>query len=77
MENNRLRSADLTGAAWAKSSYSGGGNGDCIETTAISSGPEKLGVGVRDSKDPQGGILRFSPESWASFVEFAANSTVN
>ncbi len=47
---------------WRKSSYSGSGN-NCVEVAA--SGP---GVAVRDSKDPHGPRLAFSPEQWRAFV---------
>ena len=50
--------------AWFKSSYSGGeGSGACVETAIA---PQT--VRVRDSKDPGGPTLQFTPEAWASFV---------
>ncbi|MGP3949251.1 DUF397 domain-containing protein [Streptomyces sp. 7N604] len=48
---------------WIKSSYSGG-NGACVEVKS----PAPLTVAVRDSKDPEGPSLAFSPESWTAFV---------
>jgi hypothetical protein len=55
---------DLTDAAWRKSSYSGNNGGDCIEVTS------NLGdvVAVRDSKDPEGPVLVFSPAVWRAFA---------
>ncbi|WP_033333970.1 DUF397 domain-containing protein [Streptomyces novaecaesareae] len=54
---------DLSGASWAKSSYSNNG-GDCVEVA-----PDFAGLApVRDSKDPQGPALVFRAEAWASFV---------
>jgi hypothetical protein len=50
-------------AAWKKSSYSGA-HGDCVEVAA----PGPQAVAVRDSKDPHGPALSFSPESWTAFV---------
>jgi len=41
-------------------------NGACVET----GGPNCCGaVHVRDSKNPEGGILSFSPEAWQKFVD--------
>jgi hypothetical protein len=48
---------------WMKSSRSTG-NGACVEVKS----PATESVVVRDSKDPQGPVLTFSPEEWASFV---------
>ncbi|WP_037910555.1 DUF397 domain-containing protein [Actinacidiphila yeochonensis] len=49
--------------AWTKSSRSTG-NGACVEVKS----PEVESVVVRDSKDPRGPVLTFSPDAWASFV---------
>ncbi|MBD0738468.1 DUF397 domain-containing protein [Streptomyces sp. CBMA29] len=49
--------------AWMKSSRSTG-NGACVEVKS----PAVESVVVRDSKDPQGPVLSFSPEAWTSFV---------
>ncbi|MFJ4185332.1 DUF397 domain-containing protein [Kitasatospora sp. NPDC089509] len=49
--------------AWFKSSYSSNG-GDCVEVAANVPGA----VPVRDSKDPNGPALTFSPDSFATFV---------
>lgn len=56
----------MSDLAWFKSSYSSGGDGDCIE---IAECPGT--VHVRDSKDPQGGQLAFSAGEWAHFVAYA------
>lgn len=48
---------------WRKSSHSGG-NGACVEVASFAAGS----VAVRDSKDPQGPSLAFSPEAWTSFI---------
>jgi hypothetical protein len=55
---------DLTGARWRKSSKSGGNGGDCVEVADNIPGL----VGVRDSKDPTGSALTFSPAAWRTFV---------
>ena len=52
--------------SWHKSSYSSGGDGDCVEVATC---PDT--VHVRDSKDPHGPQLSFSPAAWAGFVSFA------
>ncbi|WP_406515786.1 DUF397 domain-containing protein [Streptomyces sp. NBC_00873] len=51
----------LTG--WRKSSYSGGGNGECLE---VADG--YAAIPVRDSKTPNGPALVFSADGWSSFV---------
>ncbi|MET9442151.1 DUF397 domain-containing protein [Streptomyces sp. NPDC006610] len=52
---------------WLRSSYSTGAN-NCVETARPSSGPWSGLLAVRDSKDPEGPALLFSPESWAGFT---------
>ncbi|MET8698420.1 DUF397 domain-containing protein [Kitasatospora sp. NPDC004723] len=49
---------------WRKSSYSGGNGGNCIE---VAPGYPHT-VPVRDSKDPDGPALTFTPAAWASFL---------
>ncbi|MBM0278637.1 DUF397 domain-containing protein [Micromonospora tarensis] len=55
---------DLAGATWRKSTRSGGSGGDCVEVADNLPGV----VGVRDSKDPTGPALAFTPVTWATFV---------
>jgi hypothetical protein len=55
---------DLSRAVWRKSSYSNGQGGNCVE---IASNLPAV-VAVRDSKDPQGPVLTFTPEAWHAFV---------
>ncbi len=50
-------------AVWRKSSYSGA-NGDCVEVARQV--PDA--VAVRDSNDPDGPELAFSPEEWKAFT---------
>jgi hypothetical protein len=52
--------------AWVKSSYSGGSGGNCIEVAGHS---EREQVLVRDTKDSDGPMLRFSPAAWRSFAD--------
>jgi hypothetical protein len=58
--------------AWTKSSRSTG-NGACVEVKS----PAVESVVVRDSKDPQGPVLTFSPEAWASFVTDVDRGSLN
>ncbi|GGM61758.1 hypothetical protein GCM10011608_53610 [Micromonospora sonchi] len=55
---------DLTGARWRKSTKSGNNQGDCVEVADNLPGV----VGVRDSKDPTGPALAFTPAAWRGFV---------
>jgi hypothetical protein len=55
---------DLTGARWRKSSRSGANQAACVEVADNVAGV----VGVRDSKDPSGPVLTFTPEAWRAFV---------
>ncbi|MFE9327312.1 DUF397 domain-containing protein [Nocardia sp. NPDC052278] len=54
---------DLSGAQWFKSSRSGGQN-ECVEIAWLSGGH----VGVRDSKNPNGPALTFTPSEWDAFT---------
>ncbi|MFJ4470911.1 DUF397 domain-containing protein [Streptomyces sp. NPDC089424] len=49
--------------AWFKSSYSSGGDGDCVEVALTPST-----VHVRDSKHHQAPHLALSPQAWTGFV---------
>jgi hypothetical protein len=49
---------------WFKSTRSAG-NGACVEVAFTVAGE----VAVRDSKDPDGPMLRFGGEAWQSFVD--------
>ncbi|MYT70881.1 MULTISPECIES: DUF397 domain-containing protein [unclassified Streptomyces] len=57
--------APLGALTWAKSSYSGDQGGECVEVA----GTPCASVAVRDSKDPAGPHLTFSPEAFGTFVE--------
>ncbi|GAA5042109.1 DUF397 domain-containing protein [Nocardia callitridis] len=54
---------DLSEPNWFKSSYSQSG-GDCVEVAHL---PEDT-VGVRDSKNPTGPALSFTPTAWDAFT---------
>jgi len=75
---------DLTGVSWRKSSYSGSNGGNCVEVAEVwrkssysaSNGGNCVevaatlpdAVAVRDSKDPGGPQLIFTPHDWAAFT---------
>jgi len=48
---------------WIKSSKSFS-NGNCVEVANLPDGE----VGVRDSKDRSGPVLRFTPDEWRAFL---------
>lgn len=59
-----ILSAQFAETRWRKSSRSNGNGGNnCVEVAVVVSA-----VGVRDSKNPDGPVLRFSPAAWESFV---------
>ncbi|TDC89948.1 DUF397 domain-containing protein [Actinomadura sp. 7K507] len=52
---------------WRKSTHSSGVNDeDCVELGRLA---PRVGIGVRDSKDPDGGHLTLSVAEFASLVE--------
>ncbi|MFG3113313.1 DUF397 domain-containing protein [Streptomyces sp. NPDC048197] len=57
--------SDLAGAAWRRSSYSDGGEDNCVE---VADGFTDI-VPVRDSKVPDGPVLRVTAGAWTSFIE--------
>jgi len=75
---------DLTHAVWRKSSYSAGNGGNCVEVAEVwrkssysgSNGGNCVevatalpaAIAVRDSKDPDGPRLIFTPQDWATFT---------
>jgi hypothetical protein len=56
-------SSDVDGCEWRKSSRSYGG-GACVEVAT----PSTKRIDVRDSENPQGAVLRFTPVQWNAFV---------
>jgi hypothetical protein len=52
-----------SGLNWVKSSLSFS-NGNCVEVASLPDG----GVGVRNSRDTAGAVLRFTPDEWHAFL---------
>ncbi|MFF5361212.1 DUF397 domain-containing protein [Streptomyces scabiei] len=59
---------DLSAAGWRKSSYSDGGQTNCLEVADKIPGI----VPVRDSKAPDRRPLLFTAGAWSAFVEGVA-----
>lgn len=57
-----MTTPDLSNAEWRKSSYSSG-QGECVEVAALPNA-----VATRDSKDPHGPGLLFTPDEWHAFI---------
>jgi len=55
---------NIDNAIWRKSSYSGSNGGNCVEVADNLPGV----VAVRDSKDPDGPVLAFTPDDWQAFT---------
>jgi hypothetical protein len=53
---------------WIKSSLSFS-NSNCVEVASLAGGE----IGIRDSKDPEGPVLRFTPGEWRAFLGGARN----
>jgi len=58
-----------TELVWFKSSYSGGGGGNCVEVALT---PQA--VHVRDSKDTRMQALLVSPTAWSAFTAHASDT---
>ena len=69
MGSNTVRSPRETpGSPWVKSSLSYA-NGNCVEVTSLPGGK----IGVRNSKDSAGPVLRFTPDEWRAFLAGVRN----
>jgi len=64
---------DLRNAAWYKSSHSGSNGGQCVE---VARNLPSI-VAVRDSKDPAGHSLTFTPAQWEGFINGARDGEFN
>lgn len=70
---------DLSGAAWRTSSYSGGNGGQCVAVAAVNghdTGRDGLCL-VRDSRNPDGTVLAFDPQSWSKFTADVKTGSFN
>ena len=52
-----------SGSFWIKSSLSYA-NGNCVEVADLPGGA----IGIRNSRDSAGPVLRFTPEEWHAFL---------
>ncbi len=52
-----------TGSSWVKSSLSFA-NGNCVEVASLPDGT----IGLRNSRDSGGPVLRFTPDEWHAFL---------
>jgi hypothetical protein len=52
-----------SGPDWVKSSLSFS-NGNCVEVASLPDGE----IGVRNSRDPAGAVLRFTSDEWHAFL---------
>jgi Domain of unknown function (DUF397) len=52
-----------SGSSWVKSSLSFA-NGNCVEVASLPDGT----VGLRNSRDSEGPVLRFTPDEWHAFL---------
>ncbi|HEV2782392.1 MAG TPA: DUF397 domain-containing protein [Actinophytocola sp.] len=53
----------MPATAWRKSSFSNQGGGSCVEVAFA-----EVGVAMRDSKNPGGGVLRVPVPAWRRLV---------
>jgi Domain of unknown function (DUF397) len=60
----RMR-AELAGFTWRKASASGPNGGQCVE---VGTAPARRVVGVRDSKNREGGVLIVTADAWRAFI---------
>ncbi|MCL8010983.1 DUF397 domain-containing protein [Streptomyces sp. AS02] len=62
-------SKQLKAATWRKSSYSGTSGGECVEVADLT--PR---IAVRDSKNPELGMLTLSPEAYAALIGYVRST---
>jgi hypothetical protein len=62
--HNGMPAAQVTNVTWRKSRRSNP-SGNCVELAAL---PDGQGIAMRNSRDPQGPALLFTPAEIAAFV---------
>ncbi|MFD6420751.1 DUF397 domain-containing protein [Streptomyces sp. NPDC060198] len=65
------RTIDLSTVTWRKSTFSDGGQTNCLEVSDDFPGL----VPVRDSKNPAGPVLTISARAWTAFVNVVREDT--
>ncbi|MDX3024919.1 DUF397 domain-containing protein [Streptomyces acidiscabies] len=68
MNMRHFTAPELVGAVWKTSSYSGSGEGQCVELADLTIPPFDGMRAIRDSKAPQGPALIFSELSVTDFL---------
>ena len=58
-----LAGTTMAGSTWVKSSLSNA-NGNCVEVSDLPEGT----IGVRNSRDRDGAVLRFTRDEWHAFI---------
>lgn len=72
-KQHRVVADELVGACWKKSSYSGSGEGQCVEVADLSATAYRK-IAVRDSKRPAGSALMLSTSAYSKFITATAAS---
>ncbi len=62
-----MNASELGSVTWCKSTRSGA-NGNCVEVAQL-----PAAIALRDSKNPSGPVLMFSPNEWVAFIEGTKN----
>jgi hypothetical protein len=62
-QRRQARTGTDASSSWVKSSLSFS-NSNCVEIANLPDGE----IGVRDSKDREGAVLRFTPGEWHAFL---------
>ena len=64
--NVDIKDIDLSDAVWQKSTRSGQHSDNCVEVAFVGGA-----IVVRDSRNPDGPQLVFTPDEWDAFVDGA------
>lgn len=68
-----LTEAELNSLSWLKAQCSTG-HGQCVEIAATS---DRNKIAMRDSKDPDGPILVYTPNEFSAFLDGARNGELD